>query len=71
MTATCIWLKTCQFYQIYMRLEDKESGTLSRDYCHGPYNEQCIRKIFKGIYHKEAVDNLGPDGKIYNLFLHK
>jgi len=70
MSATCTWLNTCRFYQMHKLSEDKGFEMLSRHYCHGPYLEQCIRKIFKSVHGREADDRLGPDGKIWDFWAH-
>jgi hypothetical protein len=63
MSRECYWLRSCAFFQDNKDLEHEEVNQLIKDYCKGPSQEQCIRKIYYEIYGRQPDSRMNPKGK--------
>ncbi len=69
MTGRCSLLNSCSFFIELNKSVGHENERLIEAYCKGPYQEQCIRKIFHAVHGKHADVCMSPEGKMINIKL--
>lgn len=67
MTSRCSWLNTCPFFMRLNKSIGYDAERLIEAYCKGPYQEQCIRKIFYAVHGKHADNCMSPEGKMIDM----
>jgi len=58
----CLRFRECAFFQTNGFADSELFERLSRQYCRGPYLEQCVRKLYKQIHSSDPPANMTPEG---------